>query len=283
MAFTIVNKLSKFNKKFQLRQHTVEFKLNEIEQPLDDVEQWIKDGLEHIYNLVTEALTPDDKVGLTLSSELLQYEVHVPMTEASNMSFDRLWELMHELYQSNTEASDGDTLKLTMTSFPARKPTVNTNRGNGLDNLLIDNESSNQPSAHPSTESSSSSIVEIENQATAAATSSSTTTCDQASGLQHEKKPECRVCCRLLAEGVGECNRVVVVGTELCERCYIKAGQCKQQFIPYSSRSWNNYEEFKAWQADYDRKKVRCTICEKEMGRTTIYRHMTRKHSLAKP
>lgn len=274
MAFTVVNKFSKFNKKFQLRQHTVEFKLKEIEQPLDSVEQWIKDGLEDIYNLVSEALTPDDKVGLTLSSELLQYEVHVPTTEASNMSFDRLWELMHELYQSNTEATEGDTLKLTMTSFPARKPTVNK-QGNGLENLVIDNESSNQPSAHPSTVSSSSSIVEMENQT---ATTSSTTGY-QASGRQDEKKPECRVCRCRLGGGVWEGDRV---GSELCERCYIKAGQCKQQFIPYSSQSWNKYGEFKAWQTAYDKKKVRCTICDREMGRTAIYRHMKRKHSDAK-
>ena len=273
MAFTIINEWSKFNKKFQLRQHFVEFKLNEIDRPLEDVEQWIKDGMEDIYNLVTEALTADDKVGLTLSSDLLQHDVHAPMIDASDMSFDRLWELMHELYQSNTEATDGDTLTLIMTSFPGRNPAaavVNTH-GSGLDNLGNANEIPLQPSIQPSTLSSS--ILDIENATTSAPAGASGD--DQASEIHNGKNAECRVCqCQLSEERGGR--------PELCERCYIKAGQCKE-FIAYSSQSWNNYEQFKEWQAAYDKKKVRCTLCEQEMGRTAIYRHMARKHPDANP
>lgn len=259
MAFSIISECTQTNKKFQLRRHTIEFKLNKIKQPLGDPEQWIKDGLKVIYNRIIEALTSDDRVGLTLSSDLLQHDVHLPMTDANNLNFDQLWDMMHNLYQSNTEATEGDTLKLIMTSFPNSKHSV-TNQGKGLANLSEKNDASleilQEHQQQPSTQSSSNTVLK-------------NSTVGHSSALQHEENTECRVCrCQLTKGG----------GLGLCDRCYIKAGQCKQRFIPYSVHSWSNYEDFKKWQLAYDRKKIRCDICDMEMSRTSIYRHMVRKH-----
>ena len=57
-----------------------------------------------------------------------------------------------------------------------------------------------------------------------------------------------------------------------CDKCYIKYGNNKV-LIPFNKNSWDNYDDFKNWQYNYDRKKVKCEICGKEMIRTSIYRH----------
>jgi hypothetical protein len=49
------------------------------------------------------------------------------------------------------------------------------------------------------------------------------------------------------------------------DKCYIKYG--------YNKDSWDNYNDFKNWQYYYDRKKINCETCGKEMIRTSIYRH----------
>ncbi len=57
-----------------------------------------------------------------------------------------------------------------------------------------------------------------------------------------------------------------------CDKYYIKYGKNKA-WIPFNENSWNSYDDFKNWQYNYDRKKVKCEICGKEMIRTSIYRH----------
>ena len=57
-----------------------------------------------------------------------------------------------------------------------------------------------------------------------------------------------------------------------CDKCYIKFGYNKGKWIPFNKDSWDDYESFKKWQYAYDRKKVKCEICGKEMLRTSISR-----------
>lgn len=126
MAFSIINEQVKTNIMFKLTQRTVEFKLNSLPTEVNDPEAWIKTGLREIYDHATENIKVDDRVGLTLSSDFLQNEIHNPVTDMQNVSFDRLWEMVHNLYQRNTEDSEGDTLKLIVTSFPDSKAAANT-------------------------------------------------------------------------------------------------------------------------------------------------------------
>ena len=61
------------------------------------------------------------------------------------------------------------------------------------------------------------------------------------------------------------------------DKCDIKYGNNKQSmvnskdWIPFNKNSWDSYDDFKHWQYNYDRKKVKCEICGKAMIRTSIY------------
>jgi hypothetical protein len=57
-----------------------------------------------------------------------------------------------------------------------------------------------------------------------------------------------------------------------CDKFYTKYGNNKV-WIPFNKDSWDNYDDFKNWQYNYDRKKVSCKKCRKVMIRTSIYRH----------
>ncbi|KAG5863721.1 hypothetical protein JTB14_022714 [Gonioctena quinquepunctata] len=50
----------------------------------------------------------------------------------------------------------------------------------------------------------------------------------------------------------------------------------KGKWIPFNGESWSSYEDFKKWQNDYDRRPVMSEKCCKVMGRTTIYKHISR-------
>ncbi len=63
-----------------------------------------------------------------------------------------------------------------------------------------------------------------------------------------------------------------------CNKCYIKFRYNKRKWIPFNKYSWKDYESFRQWQYAYDRKKVKCEVCGKEMLRTSIYRHRETKH-----
>lgn len=252
MAFTIVNEWTKTNKKFRLTQYTVEFKLNSVPSEVSDPEHWLKDGLKDIYDGATKNLTSEDKVGLTLSSDLLQFDVHNPITDMCNVTFERLWDMLHNLYQSNTEGSEGDTLKLTVTRFPNSKATEV--HGSGISQSEIQGSVNQSSSEVQDSGVVDQPILEVENTQLQEDVSKTTVECT-----------ECQ--CKYSPTDL-----------DLCDKCYIKGGHCTKRFIPYSTHSWASYEEFKQWQRAYDRKMVKCDICGKEMIRTSIYRHKTRWH-----
>jgi len=72
-----------------------------------------------------------------------------------------------------------------------------------------------------------------------------------------------------------KCNRSVdyLKDGEICDKCYIQSGRNRGNWIPFNKDSWDTYEDFRKWQYEYDRKKVKCDDCGKEMIRTSIYRH----------
>lgn len=67
-------------------------------------------------------------------------------------------------------------------------------------------------------------------------------------------------------------------GREECDKCFIQLGKNSGNWIPFNSNSWDDFDDFKKWQWEYDRRKVLCEKCGKLMLRTTIYRHMETIH-----
>ena len=181
------------------------------------------------------------------------------MTNVQNVNFDTLWDMLHELYQSNTEANEGDTLKLIVTSRPSISKHL---QGSGLETEVQDTEMK-EPEAElqePDTE-----MKEPE----AEVQKPDTEINEPETELQDDKTSECTACLCKYSH----------TGRDLCDKCFIKGGHCKKRFIPYSGHSWTCYEEFKQWQRAYDRKKIKCDICGREMIRTSIYRHKAKWHS----
>lgn len=202
-------------------------------------EQWLKDGVKNVYDYITRDLKPEDMVSITLSSGVLQNEVHLLYIPAHNLIFDHVWSLLPTLFQKNTEGREGDILKLIVTRGLGQQPP-------GFQNIM-ETEQSTSETAN----------VELANEEQRAAVEPTT--------------------------GMTECNKCMkqYLNTEdrgCCDKCYIKDGRCKKQYIPYSQHSWDSYEDFKKWQNTYDRQKVKCDICDKEMIRTSIYRHKARYH-----
>lgn len=222
MAFSIISESTKSSKRYKLIQRTVEFKLNQPSEHLEDPEQWLKDGLKVIYDYAIKDVKSSDKVGIMFSSDVFQSDLNLPFRAVSELKFGDVWSLLHELYQSNGKAEVGDVFKLTVSS-------LSDVQGKGLHAVLYE---------------------------------------DPVTNLVKEDYKECPKCLKLCPK----------TESGVCDKCYIKGGSCANQFIPFSNQSWDNYEAFKKWQYAYDRKKVQCDICGKEMLRTSIYRHKALWH-----
>lgn len=249
MAFSILNESSTRNSRFNLKQQTVRFKLNPMEQDVENPEQWLKDGLQAIYDQVTHGINPHNKVAFTFSG--LDRDFHVPLKKASLLNFEDLWTELYKIYQSNKGGVEGDNFTITATSLGGIQ-------GSGL--VSHDVSSSVTNSTQQEGISLNSHLISQEER--------KSKTSEQVAyelGKEADSREEC-IC--------SSCSRSYPnTGRNCCDKCFIKSGQSIGKWIAYNPSSWESYENFKKWQYTYDRKKIACPGCKKKMLRTSLYRH----------
>lgn len=84
----------------------------------EDALQWIRTAMIQILVHLTMSVTPSDKIGFTFSSESFKMKIPGWMSfrDASQVTFDDVWNVLGSIFQSNTEdALDINTFRITAT------------------------------------------------------------------------------------------------------------------------------------------------------------------------
>lgn len=116
MAFEIVREFTKFNQKYRISRQSVCFKLAKLPSDVTSPELWVRNGIKDIVEHITQNVDPDDRIGFTLSSNLFgKGDAHIPFRKSKNVTFDDVWELLGQLYQSNSEGFHSDNFFMTAT------------------------------------------------------------------------------------------------------------------------------------------------------------------------
>lgn len=119
--FVIIKDFNSKVKRFNLTARKLEFKLQPVPQSVEPLE-WIKSGIEEIFRFATEELQPKDRVGITFcDTSFKRGPGWMNFQTAEKISVDDVWDLIHKVYQSNSEALSTETFCLGITTV--RMPT----------------------------------------------------------------------------------------------------------------------------------------------------------------
>lgn len=120
-SYIVVKDFSKNIRRFNLRGRTVEFKLKSVPANVEPV-GWIKEALGDIIKHVTVDLLPTDQVAFNFGcNDLARGAGWVRFRPAGEITLNDVWDVISNVYQSNSSGLNTETFCLGITSV--RMPT----------------------------------------------------------------------------------------------------------------------------------------------------------------
>ncbi|KAG5869866.1 hypothetical protein JTB14_031598 [Gonioctena quinquepunctata] len=101
-------------RRFNTNARRVEFAIRPIPSGSDPI-KWVRDAIKYIVLKTTEEAQNRDKVGFSFSCKSFNKEGWVPLRYAEEISVDDVWNIIHQIFQSNEHALDTDTFVLSTT------------------------------------------------------------------------------------------------------------------------------------------------------------------------
>ncbi|KAG5877506.1 hypothetical protein JTB14_023392 [Gonioctena quinquepunctata] len=101
-------------RRFNTNARRVEFAIRPIPSRSDPI-KWVRDAIKYIVLKTTEEAQNRDKVGFSFSCKSFNKEGWVPLRYAEEISVDDVWNIIHQIFQSNEHALDTDTFVLSTT------------------------------------------------------------------------------------------------------------------------------------------------------------------------
>lgn len=133
--YTIIKDLAKKVRRFNLEGHTLEFKLKPVPEDVEPV-GWIREGIKQVIARGTEGLQPGDKVGFSFcSKDFKRGEGWVAFRPVEEVTYDDVWNVISNVYQSNSAGLNTETFCLGVTSMkmPTERGKDRSRRYNTLD------------------------------------------------------------------------------------------------------------------------------------------------------
>ena len=114
--FIIIKDEVKRVRRYNLLGRTLEFQLKDVPQGAEPLE-WIKEGVNQIILKSVEGLSATDQVGFTFNSNNIQKGVGwLRFRQADQVTLEDVWEVISNIYQSNSTGLNTETFGLTVTS-----------------------------------------------------------------------------------------------------------------------------------------------------------------------
>lgn len=115
--FVITKDFVKKVRRFNLEGRTIEFKIKQLPKDVDPV-GWVRDAINQIIQRGTEGLAVGDKVAFNFcSKDFKRGEGWVGFRDVEKLTFDDVWNVISNIYQSNSTGLDTSTFCLGVTSI----------------------------------------------------------------------------------------------------------------------------------------------------------------------
>ena len=115
--YVIASEAVKTVRRYHLEGRTVQFRIKPIPQDVEPV-GWVKGAIEEIVERSTSNLQPQDKVGITFCSSAFERGPgYMAFKNASQLTMEDIWEIINNIYQSNSSGLNTDTFCMNVTSI----------------------------------------------------------------------------------------------------------------------------------------------------------------------
>ena len=118
--FIVTKDFLKKVRRFNLTGRTLEFKLKSVPEKVEPV-GWVREAINQVIQKVTEGLQPSDRVGFSFcSKDFNRGEGWIRFRPAEEISYEDVWNVISNVYQSNSAGLNTETfcLKVTTVRLP---------------------------------------------------------------------------------------------------------------------------------------------------------------------
>ncbi|KAJ8972054.1 hypothetical protein NQ317_001524 [Molorchus minor] len=133
--FIIAKDFVKKVRRFSVKGRTIEFKIKPVPSNEEPV-SWIKEAVNQVIHKGTQDLGPDDQVAFSFcSKDFKRGDGWVRFRPVANVTYDDVWDVISNVYQSNSTGLNTDTFCLGVTSVKMPIGKGNDNRARQYNNF----------------------------------------------------------------------------------------------------------------------------------------------------